>query len=96
MNVDLRLASDLLLSISQQDQYAVSSAIEREHMCFEITYTLKKVLQASDFEAARKIIAHNICIVLMTVCGMSVVNTIYTMNAGFIDILVTQLTQQNN
>ena len=32
----------------------------------------------------------------MTVCGMSVVNTIYTMNAGFIDILVTQLTQQNN
>lgn len=88
----MRLASDLLLSISQQDQYAVSSAIERERLCFEITYALKKVLQASEFEATRKIIAHNICIVLMTVCGMSVVNSIYTMKAGFVEIVVNQLT----
>lgn len=32
----------------------------------------------------------------MTVCGMSVVNTIYTMNAGFVEIVVSQLTQQSN
>ena len=58
-----------------------------------MTYALKKVLQSSDYDSTRKMIAHNICFTLMTICGASVVNTIYTMRAGFVDIIVTQLKQ---